>query len=127
MDTEKHTPTCQTQFDDDSLSSAAQRDTASRGDPERERINAIRQSNAVLRSLAGLESRIDKFTKFEAMGVERVLEDERRPPQILNVSHFDLWFHHSASYASPGVRCQDAGLGTPKAHVLQYYACLTTV
>ncbi|KAH7019709.1 putative NCS family nucleoside transporter [Ilyonectria destructans] len=90
MDVEKQTPTRQTQFDDDSSSSAAQRDTASRGDPGRERINAIRQNNAVLRFLADLESRIDKLTKFEAMGVERVLEDERRPPQVLNMVFF--WF-----------------------------------
>lgn len=127
MDVEKQTPTRQTQFDDDSSSSAAQRDTPSRGDPGRERINAIRQSNAVLRFLADLESRIDKLTKFEAMGVERVLEDERQPPQVLNVSRIHLWFHPSAFYASPGIRGQDAKFGTPKAHVLKYHACLTTV
>lgn len=49
------------------------------------KIDAIQQRNPALRFLANLESRIDRFAKFEAMGVERVPEDQRKPPQILNV------------------------------------------
>jgi hypothetical protein len=49
------------------------------------RIDSIRQKNRVLRFLANLESRIDRFANFEAMGVERVPEDQRKPPQMLNV------------------------------------------
>lgn len=44
-----------------------------------------RHKSPVLKFLVGLESRIDKFAKFEAMGIERVPDDERKPPQILNV------------------------------------------
>lgn len=55
-------------------------------DPGAARVLAIREGNSVLRFLGNLESRIDKLTKFEATGVERVTEDQRRPPQILNVS-----------------------------------------
>lgn len=86
MDVEKQTQTRQAPVDDDS-SSANPRQAIRNDDPVREQINAIRQSNAVLRFLSNLERRIDKTTKFEAMGVERVLEDERKPPQILNVCH----------------------------------------
>lgn len=91
MDVEKQTEAGQTPVDEDSSSSTPQTDAALHGDPGRERVNAIRESNAVLRFLANLERRIDKLTKFEGMGVERVLEHERRPPQILNVSRFPCW------------------------------------
>ena len=50
------------------------------------RVEAIRQANPVLRVLADWERRIDKLLRFEAQGVERVPEDQRKPPQILNVS-----------------------------------------
>ena len=68
------------------LEAGNNRDHTSLVDPKLARIKAIQQSNPVLRALVGLENRIDKITKFEAMGVERVPDDERKPPQILNVS-----------------------------------------
>lgn len=57
-----------------------------RGDAGMQRIGKIQRSNVLLRGLARFEKRMDKMTGFEAMGVERVLEDERKPPEILNVS-----------------------------------------
>lgn len=57
-----------------------------RGDPGEARVGAIRESSAVLRFLVGVESRIGSLARLEAMGVERVPEDKRRPPQKLNVS-----------------------------------------
>ena len=57
-----------------------------RGDPDQIRVGAIRENSAVLRYLVGVESRVDRLASFEAMGVERVLEDKRHPPQKLNVS-----------------------------------------
>ncbi|GAO18700.1 hypothetical protein UVI_02053060 [Ustilaginoidea virens] len=54
------------------------------------KTDTIQQKNPVLRFLVNLESRIDRFAKFEAMGVERVPEDKRQPPQILNMVFF--WF-----------------------------------
>lgn len=50
------------------------------------RVDEIQHSNVLLRGLARLEKRMDKISGFEAMGVERVPEDERKPPEILNVS-----------------------------------------
>lgn len=78
---EKHTTLPHTNLTDDLAGSSSQ-ESADHGDA---RIDAIRQKKPVLRFLANLESRIDRFAKFEAMGVERVPEDKRRPPQILNV------------------------------------------
>ncbi|OAQ81352.1 nucleoside transporter [Purpureocillium lilacinum] len=55
-----------------------------------EKVSAIRDGNAILRFLVGLESRIDKLSAFEAMGIERVPDEQRRPPQRLNMLLF--WF-----------------------------------
>lgn len=57
------------------------------GDPGNTRVDAIRESNSILRFLVNIEKRIDGLTKFEAMGVERVPEDKRQSPQILNVNN----------------------------------------
>ena len=46
----------------------------------------IRQRNGVLRTLRRAERWMNRKTQFEAMGVERVPEDKRKPPGILNVS-----------------------------------------
>ena len=50
-------------------------------------IGDIRQGNGVLRFLSNLEARIGGTAAFEAMGIERIPEDKRYPPQILNVSY----------------------------------------
>lgn len=51
-----------------------------------DRIGEIQRGNAVLRALAAFEKRLDNLNGFEAQGVERVPEDQRKPPQILNVN-----------------------------------------
>ena len=50
------------------------------------RVLKIRQGNSVLRGLRSAETWMDSKMKFEAMGVERIPEDKRKPPSILNVS-----------------------------------------
>lgn len=86
MDPEKQGVLPNTQPDQDSAADASDgRDSASSGDPSDARVGAIRESNGVLRFLASIEKRIDGATKFEAMGVERVPESKRQPPQRLNV------------------------------------------
>jgi hypothetical protein len=89
MDPEKQGVLPNTQPDQDSAADASDgRDSASSGDAgdaSDERVGAIRESNRVLRFLASIEKRIDGATKFEAMGVERVPESKRQPPQRLNV------------------------------------------
>jgi hypothetical protein len=82
-DLEKQSPLPPTQPDDDT---SVERDASSAGDIGDAQVSAIRESNGILRFLAGLEKRIDRVTKFEAMGVERVPEDKRKPPQKLNVN-----------------------------------------
>ena len=49
-------------------------------------VMKIRQGNSVLRSLRKAETWMDRKMKLEAMGVERIPEDKREPPSILNVS-----------------------------------------
>lgn len=46
----------------------------------------IRNGNKVLRKLRDMEEWMNRKMKFEAMGVERIPEDKRQPPQTLNVS-----------------------------------------
>lgn len=55
-------------------------------DPDEAEVVNIRQGNKVLRSLQDLETWMDRKLKFEAMGVERIPENNRRPPQLLNAS-----------------------------------------
>ncbi|KAG8406226.1 hypothetical protein J3459_019306 [Metarhizium acridum] len=78
---EKHTTLRHTKLNSDDLKDSSKQISADYGDTK---IDFIQQKNPVLRFLANLESRIDRFAKFEAMGVARVPEDKRRPPQILN-------------------------------------------
>lgn len=51
-----------------------------------DRVGEIQRGNPVLRALANFEKRLDSLNGFEAQGVERVPEDQRKPPQILNVN-----------------------------------------
>ena len=50
------------------------------------RVAAIRNRSRVLRRLHAAETWFDRCFHYEAQGVERVPEDKRQPPQILNVS-----------------------------------------
>ncbi|PYH91684.1 hypothetical protein BO71DRAFT_486044 [Aspergillus ellipticus CBS 707.79] len=59
-------------------------------DAAERRMRAIQQGNGVLRSLRNFETWIDRKLGVEAMGVERVPDDKRRPPEILNMMFF--WF-----------------------------------
>jgi hypothetical protein len=87
VDVEKQSalPHAQPDIDNDSAAASDERDSASSGDPGDAQVGAIRESNSILRFLASVEKRIDRAAKFEAMGVERVPESKRRPPQKLNV------------------------------------------
>ena len=55
-------------------------------DPGEAEVVNIRQGNSVLRSLRDFETWMDRKLNFEAMGVERIPENKRKPPQILNAS-----------------------------------------
>lgn len=55
-------------------------------DPGEVEVVNIRQGNKLLRSLRGLEMWMDRKLNFEAMGVERIPENSRKPPQVLNAS-----------------------------------------
>lgn len=55
------------------------------GDEGEKRMRHIQEGNGLLRSLRNFETWIDRKLGVEAMGVERVPEDKRRPPQKLNV------------------------------------------
>ena len=70
---------------DDPLSIHTTSDPAA--DPGEDQITTIRQSSSVLRSLRKFETWMDSKMKFEAMGVERVPENMRKPPQVLNVGN----------------------------------------
>lgn len=86
VDLEKQSAPPDTQPEKLSAGASDERDSASSGDPGDAQVGAIREGNAVLRFLVGIEQRIDGATKFEAMGVERVPESKRQPPQKLNVN-----------------------------------------
>ena len=55
-------------------------------DPGEADVANIRQGNSLLRSLRNFETWMDRKLNFEAMGVERIPENRRKPPQILNAS-----------------------------------------
>ena len=55
-------------------------------DPGEADVVKIRQKYGVLRRLRDAETWLDRKLKFEAMGVERIPDEKRRPPQKLNVS-----------------------------------------
>lgn len=55
-------------------------------DPGEAEVVNIRQGNSLLRSLRNFETWMDRKLSFEAMGVERIPENKRKPPQILNAS-----------------------------------------
>ena len=54
-------------------------------DPGEAKIAKIRQGNGILRRLRWAETWFDRHFRFEAQGVERIPDDKRQPPQILNV------------------------------------------
>ncbi|KAF2168970.1 hypothetical protein M409DRAFT_36272 [Zasmidium cellare ATCC 36951] len=58
----------------------------------------IRQGNAILRKLKATEEWMDRKLGVESTGAERVREDQRRPPHILNMML--LWF---SMLMSPGL------------------------
>jgi hypothetical protein len=86
VDVEKQSHVQNTQIDDDSAATSSDRDPAPAEDETDVQVRTIRENTAIVRFLANLEKRIDGLTTFEAMGVERVPEDKRTPPQKLNVS-----------------------------------------
>ncbi|PWY84742.1 nucleoside transporter [Aspergillus heteromorphus CBS 117.55] len=53
-------------------------------------MRQIQQGNGLLRSLRQFENWVDGKLGVEAMGVERVPDDQRRPPEVLNMMFF--WF-----------------------------------
>ena len=60
-------------------------------DPGEVQVTMIRQRYNILRFLRNCETWVDSKMNFEAMGVERVPEHMRKPPQILNVSDSIRW------------------------------------
>lgn len=86
VDVEKQNQLSHAQIDDDSAATSCDRDPNPRENSGDAQVRAIRESNAILRFLVNVEKRIDGLTKFEAMGVERIPEDKRSPPQKLNVN-----------------------------------------
>ncbi|OBT66050.1 hypothetical protein VE03_03264 [Pseudogymnoascus sp. 23342-1-I1] len=86
VDVEKQNQLRHPQIDDDSAATSSDRDAASPENPGDAQVRTIRENNAILRFLVNVEKRIDGFTRFEAMGVERIPEDKRSPPQKLNVN-----------------------------------------
>ena len=54
-------------------------------DPGETQVAGIRQGSEILSALRRAETWLDRKLHFEAMGVQRVPEDKRQPPQILNV------------------------------------------
>lgn len=86
VDVEKQNQLSHTQRDVDSTAISSDRDPDPRENSGDAQVCAIRESNAILRFLVNIEKRIDGLTKFEAMGVERIPEDKRSPPQKLNVN-----------------------------------------
>ena len=53
--------------------------------PGEVQVSNIRKGNGMLRRLRAAETWFDRRLNFEAMGVERVPENKRQPPQSLNV------------------------------------------
>ena len=54
-------------------------------DPGEARVADIRRGSRILQKLRAAETWLDRKLNFEAMGVERIPEDKRRPPSVLNV------------------------------------------
>lgn len=50
-------------------------------------VATLREKSSILSKLRAAELWLDRKLNFEAMGVERVLEDQRRPPRSINVSY----------------------------------------
>lgn len=55
-------------------------------EPGTSELVAMREKSSILAKLRAAELWLDKKLKLEPMGIERVREDERRPPKALNVS-----------------------------------------
>ncbi|RAK95312.1 purine-cytosine permease family protein [Aspergillus ibericus CBS 121593] len=67
-------------------------------DPEEVRIQHLQQGHRLLRSLRQAETWMDRRFGVEAMGIERVPEDQRRAPERLNMMLF--WF---SALLAPGL------------------------
>lgn len=111
-DLEKQTQQHQTQIDSDSLDSSIQRNAPTTDVRDDARVDAIRKNNTVLRFFSNLNTRLSALNAFEARGVERVPEDQRRPPQKLNVSDIAFFANqllHDANnffrWCSSGFHC----------------------
>lgn len=85
-DLEKQTKPPHMQVDNGSPATSLDMPPFDVGDTGEKQVVAIRENNTILRALAKLERRLDRLMNFEAMGVERIPEDKRHPPQKLNVS-----------------------------------------
>ncbi|OBT93536.1 hypothetical protein VE01_08294 [Pseudogymnoascus verrucosus] len=90
MDVEKQNQAGHEQIDDDSAGTSSDRNITPPENLDDAQVRTIREGNAILRFLVNVEKRIDGRTKFEAMGVERIPDDKRSPPQKLNMMLF--WF-----------------------------------
>lgn len=60
-------------------------------EPGTSELVALREKSSILAKLRAAELWLDKKLKLEPMGIERVREDERRPPKALNVSINRSW------------------------------------
>ncbi|PWY96098.1 nucleoside transporter [Aspergillus sclerotioniger CBS 115572] len=67
-------------------------------DPADMRIQDLQQGNRLLRSLRQAETWMDRKFGVEAMGIERVPDDQRHPPELLNMLFF--WF---SALLAPGL------------------------
>ncbi|PYI10925.1 hypothetical protein BO78DRAFT_304288 [Aspergillus sclerotiicarbonarius CBS 121057] len=67
-------------------------------DPEELRIQHLQQGNRLLWSLRQAETWMDRKLGVEGMGIERVPDDQRRPPEMLNMMFF--WF---SALLAPGL------------------------
>jgi hypothetical protein len=86
-DLEKQSQLHHTQVNNDSATASVDTAHVDPRDTGETQVSAIRENNGILRLLVSVEKHIDRLTKFEAMGVERIPEDQRSPPQKLNVSY----------------------------------------
>ena len=58
-------------------------------DPGETEVINIRKSNLFFRWINNVETWLDLKLNFEAMGVERIPENKRSPPKLINVSDLD--------------------------------------
>ncbi|KAB8236441.1 purine-cytosine permease family protein [Aspergillus alliaceus] len=95
------------------------------GDEGERHMGSMQEDNGLLRSLRNFETWIDRKLGVEAMGVERVPEDKRRPPQILNMMFF--WFSvlTSPTLIPIGMLGPILGLSVHTSVILTIFAAMT--